>query len=108
MDTITASTKQIISGILNIITIYGKTFEGKVSWFCDFLLNCECFVLNGLLAIGIHYQKELLPQKFSREHSSNRKSFPPQIFCHIWYIVHSAQNKGWKLVGHSFKVGTLL
>ena len=39
------------------------------SCFHDFLLNRECFMLNSLLAIGIHYQKELLPRKFSREHS---------------------------------------
>ena len=39
---------------------------GKLS---RFLLDHEYFTLNSLLAIGIHYQKELLPQKFSCEHS---------------------------------------
>ena len=43
-----------------LYTMYGKTFEGEnFHGFCDFLLNRECFTSNNLLAIGIHYQREL-------------------------------------------------
>ena len=51
-------------------TVYGKIFKGEnLCGFHNFFLNRECFTLNSLLAIGIHNQKELLPRKFSCEHS---------------------------------------
>ena len=58
----------ILNGHLNfrLYAVYDKTFEGEnFRGFCDFLLNHECFTLHSLLAIDIHYQKELLLRKFS-------------------------------------------
>ena len=49
---------------------------------------CKYFMLNSLLAVGIHYQKELLPQMFylSVIFYSNRKSFPLEnIFPYTVY-----------------------
>ena len=43
-----------------------QDIQGELLWF---LLNRECFTSNSLLAIGIRCPKELLPQKFSCEHS---------------------------------------
>ena len=65
-------------------TVYGKTSRGKVARFSRFLLNRECFTLNSLLAIDIHYQKELLPRKFSCEHLFSiltTKVFPLECFA---------------------------
>ena len=66
-------------------TVYGKSFKGEnFHSFRDFLLNLECFTSNNLLAIGIHYQEELLPQKFSCEHSFSiltAKVFPLECFA---------------------------
>ena len=61
--------RQILTKSPNL-SLYGKIFEGEnFHSFRNFLLNRECFTLNSLLAIDIHYQKELLPRKFSCEHS---------------------------------------
>ena len=45
-----------------------KHSRGKLLQFSQFLLNRKCFTSNSLLAIDIHYEKELLPRKFSCEH----------------------------------------
>ena len=41
---------------------------GKLLWFSQFIVHHKCFLSNCLLAIGIHYQKQFLPRKFSCEH----------------------------------------
>ena len=69
------------------VTVYGKTFEGET--FMVFAIFCSTANdLNSLLlAIGIHYQKELLPRKFSCEHSFSiiTAKVSPQMFCRILY-----------------------
>ena len=76
---------------MHACTVYGKTFEGEnFHGFGDFLLNRECFTSNNLRAIGIHYQKELLPRKFSCEYSFSiltAKVFPLECFA-VYGIVH--------------------
>ena len=58
-----------------------QTFEGEnLHNFCNFCSTC--FTLNSLLAIDIHYQKELLPRKFFCEHSFSiltAKVFPLNV-----------------------------
>ena len=57
----------------------------KAENFHYFLLNRKCFTLNSLLAIGIHYQMELLPRKSSREHSFSILTTKVPLKCFALY-----------------------
>ena len=67
-------------------TVCGKTFEGE-TFMVFTIFGSTANVLytsNSLLAIGIHYQKELLPRKSSHEHSFfilTVKVFPLECFA---------------------------